>query len=269
MSTTALVTGASSGIGRAIALHLASRGIRVFGTARHPEPEQSASFEMLPLDVRSDESVDQCVKLALERAGQLDVLVNNAGYALTGAAEETSIEEAKAQFDTNFFGAVRVVNAVLPAMRKAGTGKIINIGSLAGLTAIPFMPFYSATKFALEGYSETLWYELRPLGIAVSLVEPTFVHTRIEEGSSTASRVLADYDAPRQRTIASIGRFVKEGIAPEQVAACVLEIVESRSPRLRYRVGTDATWLPRLKAIAPWRVFADGVWRRFAQDMRV
>src|SRR5438093_6251879 len=150
MSTTALVTGASSGIGQAIALRLASRGIHVFGTARQPAQAQSAPFEVLPLDVRSEESVEQCVELALSRAGKLDVLVNNAGYALTGAAEETSIEEAKAQFDTNFFGAVRVVNAVLPAMRKAGTGKIINIGSLAGLTAIPFMPFYSATKFALE-----------------------------------------------------------------------------------------------------------------------
>ena len=241
----------------------------MFGTARRPAQAQPAPFEVLPLDVRSEESVEQCVELALSRAGKLDVLVNNAGYALTGAAEETSIEEAKAQFDTNFFGAVRVVNAVLPAMRKAGSGKIINIGSLAGLTAIPFMPFYSATKFALEGYSETLWYELRPLGISVSLVEPAFVHTNIGEGSSIASRALADYDAPRQRTLASIGRFVKEGIAPEQVAACVLEIVESQSPRLRYRVGTDATWLPRLKAVAPWRLFADGVWRKFAREARV
>jgi short-subunit dehydrogenase len=218
---------------------------------------------MLPLDVRSGESVDQCIDQVLARAGKLDVLVNNAGYALAGAAEETSIEEAKAQFDTNFFGLARVVNAVLPTMRKARSGKIINIGSLAGLTAIPFMSFYSATKFALEGYSETLWHELQPLGISVSLVEPAFANTGLADGP-TAARLLPDYDGPRRRALESIHHFVKDGISPEQVAACVLEIVETPSPRLRYRVGTDARWLPRLKAVAPWRVFAAGVRRRFA-----
>jgi short-subunit dehydrogenase len=179
MSQTVLVTGASSGIGRATARLLAERGFTVFGTARKPSPPDEGAksgVTMVALDVRSDESVRACVEQVVAKAGRLDVLVNNAGYSLTGAAEETSVEEAKAQLETNFFGAVRMVNAVLPGMRKAEAGKIINISSLAGSTAIPYSGFYSASKFALEGYSESLWYEVRPFGISVSLVEP-FVHT--------------------------------------------------------------------------------------------
>src|SRR3989440_7609089 len=184
----------------------------------------------------------------------------------TGAAEETSLAEAKAQFETNFFGTVRMVNAVLPGMRKAGAGRIVNIGSLVGLTAIPFSAFYCATKFALEAYSEALWHELRPFGITVTLVEPGFVHTRMTEAAQLVAGPLPAYEGPRRRVIAAMGRSVERGIAPEQVARCVLRIVESRAPRLRYRVGAEATWLPRLKNAAPWTVFAAGVRRRFAVD---
>jgi len=147
MSQTILVTGASSGIGQSTAQLLAERGFTVFGTARKPDAAKRAPFTMLALDVRSDESVRACMEQVIAKAGRLDVLVNNAGYAMMGAAEETSVEEAKAQFETNFFGIVRMVNAVLPGMRAAGAGKIINISSLAGNTAIPFSAFYSATKF--------------------------------------------------------------------------------------------------------------------------
>ena len=173
MTQTVLVTGASSGIGKATALLLKREGFTVFGTTRRPDAVGPQEFPMLGLDVRSDDSV----KALFDKVGRLDVLIDNAGYALTGAAEETTLAEAKAQFETNFFGAVRVVNAALPAMRAARAGKIIIIGSLAGLTAIPFSAFYSATKYALEGYAEALWHELRPFGIAVTLVEPGFVHT--------------------------------------------------------------------------------------------
>src|SRR5437870_2333394 len=159
MSQTVLVTGASSGIGQAIAQLLTERGFNVYGTSRKP------TGKLIPLDVRSDDSVRACI----DRVGPIDVLVNNAGYSLMSAAEETSIDEAKAQLETNFFGAVRMVNAVLPAMRKAGAGKIINIGSLAGITAIPFSAFYTASKFAIDGYSEALWHEVRPFGIHVTV----------------------------------------------------------------------------------------------------
>ncbi len=264
MSQTILVTGASSGIGQATTRLLAERGFTVFGTARKPESGQSQGVTMVALDVRSDESVRACVGQVVAQAGRLDVLVNNAGYTVTGAAEETSVDEAKAQLETNFFGAVRMVNAVLPGMRAAGAGKIINISSLAGNTAIPYSAFYSASKFALEGYSEALWYEVRPLGISVSLVEPGFVNTPIGEAAPVAGRPLHAYDAPRKRMLAAFGQALKSGIPPEQVARRVLEIIEHPNPGLRYRVGAQATWLPRLRNVVPWKVYAAGVRKTFA-----
>jgi short-subunit dehydrogenase len=264
MSQTILVTGASSGIGQATARLLAERGFTVFGTARKPASAQSHEVTMVALDVRSDESVRACVEQVVTKAGRLDVLVNNAGYAITGAAEETSVAEAKAQLETNFFGAVRMVNAVLPGMRAARAGKIINISSLAGNTAIPFSAFYSASKFALEGYSESLWYEVRPFGISVSLVEPGFVNTPIGDASPVAAQPLPAYDASRKSMVAKFGRSLAGGIPPEQVARRVLQIVDSKSPGLRYRVGAEATWLPRLRNVVPWKVYAAGVRKTFA-----
>ena len=262
MSQTILVTGASSGIGQATARLLAGRGFTVFGTARKPQSAQSQGVTMVPLDVRSDESVRACVAqvVAKARGGRLDVLVNNAGYSLTGAAEETNVDEAKAQLETNFFGVVRMVNAVLPGMRAAGAGKIISISSLAGNTAIPFSAFYSASKFALEGYSESLWYEVRPFGISVSLVEPGFVNTPIAEASPAAARPLPAYDARRKSMLAAFGHNLEAGIPPEQVARRVLQIVEHRSPALRYPVGAQATWLPRVRKVVPWKVYAARCW---------
>ena len=253
MSQTVLVTGASSGIGQAIAQLLTERGFNVFGTSRKP------TGKLIPLDVRSDESVRACI----ERVGPIDVLVNNAGYTLMGSAEETSLDEARAQLETNFFGVVRMVKAVLPAMRERG-GRIINVGSLAGITAIPFSAFYTASKFALEGYTEALWHELRPFGIHVSLIEPGFVATPIGESTQVAATPLPAYDGVRQRATNALGQHVKHGIAPDAVAKTVLRAIDSRSPSLRYRVGTDAAWFPRLKSVLPWPLFAAGVRRTFA-----
>lgn len=264
MPQTILVTGASSGIGQATARLLAERGFTVFGTARKPGAAQAAGFTMLALDVRSDDSVRACVEEVVARAGSLDVLVNNAGYSLTGAAEETTVEEAKAQLETNFFGVVRMVNAVLPGMRAARRGKIINISSLAGSTAIPYSAFYSASKFAVEGYSESLWYEVQPLGISVSLVEPGFVNTPIGDASPAAAQPLPAYDATRKRMLAAFGHALESGIPPEDVARRVLQIVEQREPGLRYRVGAQATWLPRVRNVVPWKVYAAGVRKTFA-----
>jgi len=264
MSQTVLVTGASSGIGQATAGLLAERGFTVFGTARKPDSAKSHGFTMLALDVRSDESVRACVDQVMAKTGRLDVLVNNAGYSLTGAAEETSVDEAKAQLETNFFGVVRMVNAVLPGMRAANAGKIINISSLAGNTAIPYSGFYSASKFAVEGYSEALWYEVRPFGISVSLVEPGFVNTPIGEASPAAARPLPAYDASRKSMLAAFGHSLQGGIPPEQVARRVLQIIEQPNPGLRYRVGAHATWLPRLRNVVPWKVYAAGVRKTFA-----
>jgi short-subunit dehydrogenase len=254
MTQTVLVTGASSGIGQAIAQLLTERGFTVYGTSRKP------TGKLIPLDVRSDDSVRACV----DRVGKIDVLINNAGYSLMGSAEETSLDEAKAQLETNFFGVVRMVKAVLPAMRNAGAGKIITIGSLAGITAIPFGAFYTASKFALEGYTEALWHELRPFGIHVTLIEPGFIATPIGESTQVAAAPLAAYDGVRQRATAALGQHVKDGISPDAVAKRVLRVIQSRSPSLRYPVGTDAVWLPRLKSVLPWPLFAVGVRRTFA-----
>ncbi|MCY1013953.1 SDR family NAD(P)-dependent oxidoreductase [Nannocystis pusilla] len=172
--TVVLITGASSGFGEAAARLLAARGpCRVFGTSRRAAGHDTpGGVEMLPLDVRSDASVAACVDAVMQRAGRIDVLVNNAGYTLAGAVEETAIDEAKAQFDTNFFGMARMVRAVLPVMRAQGGGRIVNVSSLAGLVGVPFHAHYSASKFAVEGLSEGLRQEVRRFGIHVSLIEP-------------------------------------------------------------------------------------------------
>jgi len=173
-----LITGASSGVGQSTARLLSKEGHGVFGTCRNPaRAEAIPSVEMLALDVCSDESVVACVKAVAARAGRIDVLVNNAAYELSGAAEEISLAEAKAQFETNFFGVIRMVKAVLPIMRRQKQGQIINIGSLAGVSSIPFMGFYSASKFALEGFTEALRLEVEPFNIHVSLTEAGFLKT--------------------------------------------------------------------------------------------
>src|SRR5690349_7889041 len=169
-----LITGASSGVGQSTAQLLSQKGYRVFGTSRNPSRGESA-IEMVPLDVRNDDSVTTCVKSVLDKAGHIGVLINNAGYELSGALEETSLEEARSQFDTNFFGVVRMIKAVLPSMRERRQGRIINVGSFSGVSAIPFMGMYSASKFALEGYSDALRMEVAPFNIHVSLTEAAFL----------------------------------------------------------------------------------------------
>jgi NAD(P)-dependent dehydrogenase (short-subunit alcohol dehydrogenase family) len=263
----ALVTGASSGIGRATARALSRRGLTVFGTSRGASGEaDDAGVRMLPLDVRSADSVAACVEAVRARAGDVEILVNNAGYALLGAIEETTVAEAQAQFDTNFFGVVRMVRAVLPAMRERRSGTIVNIGSVAGLVAMPFGAFYSASKFALEGFTEGLRHEVRPFGIHVSVVEPGFVRTNIGEAGQTAAAGNAAYEGPRSRAAGVVAASVRSGIDADEVAATVVRIVESRDPRLRYRVGRDAAWVPRLKQVSPPSVFEAVTRRLFRLD---
>ncbi len=170
-----LVTGASSGSGRSAAETFAARGWRVFGTSRTPRAETGLAnrVTMLPLDVRDDEAPRACVEEVTRRAGRLDVLVNNAGIMLFGPAEEVPLAAAQALFETNFWGAVRMVNAALPVLRRQRSGHIVNVGSVAGTTAIPMNGFYAATKHALAGYTEALRHEVHALGVRVALVEPS------------------------------------------------------------------------------------------------
>jgi NAD(P)-dependent dehydrogenase (short-subunit alcohol dehydrogenase family) len=173
-----LITGASSGVGQSMARLLAREKYKVFETSRNPAiAEAIPAVEMLPLDVRAGDSVRVCVEAVSSRAGHIDVLINNAGYELAGAVEELTSEEIRAQFETNFFGVVRMVKAVLPAMRRQRRGHIINVSSLAGVSSIPFLGMYCASKFALEGYTEALRHEVKPFNIRVSLTEAGFLKT--------------------------------------------------------------------------------------------
>jgi len=268
MSQTVLVTGASSGIGAATARLFHSRGFSVFGTTRSANPSSPSEFTMLSLDVTSDESVRDCIDRVISQTGHIDVLINNAGYTVNGAAEETSLAEAKDQFETNFFGVVRATNSVLPHMRQSRSGRIVNIGSMVGLLAFPFGAFYCATKFALEAYSEALWYELQPLGVGVSLIEPGFVRTSFGHAARVTAKTLSAYDGPRDRVIAAIKGGVDKGCSPELVAKSIFHAATSRNPRLRYRVGSDAVWLPRVRKAVPWTLFASGLRRQFALDAK-
>lgn len=194
----ALVTGASSGIGEATAKRLAMAGYQVYGTSRRRTGADQRSFEMLPLDVTNDESVEAVVSEVIRRDGRIDLLVNNAGFSTApGGAEESSMEQARAIFDTNFFGIVRMTRAVVPHMRRQGSGRIINMGSVLGLVPMPFMALYSATKHAVEGYSESLDHELRTKGIRVSIVEPAYTKTNFDAHFLAPDAQLDDYQEVR------------------------------------------------------------------------
>src|SRR2546427_7437423 len=232
----ALVTGVSSGIGQATATLLVDRGFRVFGTMRKPSGTdgQLANVERVRLDVRDEESVRSCVRTVLDRAGRIDALVNNAGYALIGGLEETSIEEAKDLFETNFFGVLRMSQAVLPTMRQQRSGRIAIIGSVVGFLPAPYQGIYSASKHALEGYSESLDHEVRQFGIRVSVIEPGFTRTNIAQNSQIAADPLDVYKEGRNRVLQAVAQSIAKGATPVGVAEVVLKALTSESPRSRY-----------------------------------
>jgi NAD(P)-dependent dehydrogenase (short-subunit alcohol dehydrogenase family) len=193
-SKVAVITGASSGIGKATAERLAEAGYDVFGTSRRVAPGGQRSFAMLTLDVTSDRSVEAAIQEVLRRAGRIDVLVNNAGFGVAPAgAEESSIGQAQSIFDTNFFGIVRMTRAVVPHMRKQGSGRIINIGSVLGFLPMPYGALYAATKHAIEGYSESLDHELRTRGIRVSVIEPAYTKTPFDANFLAPDATLDEY----------------------------------------------------------------------------
>src|SRR6185436_14824054 len=190
----ALVTGASSGIGEATAKRLALAGYKVYGTSRRGASPGQGSFEMLPLDVTRDESVEAAVTKVMRLDGRIDLLVNNAGFSIAPAgAEESSIEQARSIFETNFFGTVRMTRAVVPHMRHQGGGRIINIGSVLGFLPAPYMALYAATKHAVAGYSESLDHELRTRGIRVSVIEPAYTRTHFEANLLQPDATLDEY----------------------------------------------------------------------------
>src|ERR1700729_80616 len=213
-----LVTGASSGIGLACATHLAAQGFRVYGTSRRPNAALQGAVTMLAADVTDDRSVEQAVAAVLNREQRLDILVNNAGMGIAGPVEDTSIEQAKSQLEVNFFGAFRVCRAVLPAMRSQRSGYIVNIGSIGGLVAIPYQAMYSASKFALEGFSESLRMEVRPFGIQVVIIEPGDHKSALTENRTKMSGGTDAYSVSYQAALARTAHDEQNGPGPDQVA---------------------------------------------------
>ena len=261
-----LVTGVSSGIGREIAQLLAERGARVFGTVRDDRLAADVTgVELIRMDVTSDASVAEAVQSLLQRAGEIHALVNNAGYALRGGLEETNLWEARQQFETNFFGVLRVTQAVLPAMRRFGYGRIVNISSILGLIPGPYLGIYAASKHALEGYTETLDHEVRTFGVRALLVEPAFTRTNLERNGRTVSSALDAYADQRKRVEEVFQQEIARGGEPRAVAEVVFRALTAQSPRLRYAVGKSVL-LSRLRRFVPARMFDGPLRNQFQLD---
>ncbi|UGY14559.1 oxidoreductase [Bradyrhizobium septentrionale] len=256
----ALVTGASSGIGEATAERLAKAGYRVYGTSRREARAGKRSFEILPLDVTSDESVEAAVGEVIRRHGRIDLLVNNAGFGVAPAgAEESSLEQARSIFETNFFGLVRMTRAVVPHMRRQGSGRIINIGSVLGFLPMPYGALYAATKHAVEGYSESLDHELRTRGIRVSVIEPAYTKTPFDANLIEPDAKLDEYREARAGVSKRVSEVMATAEPPGVVADTVLKAANAASPKIRYAAGRLANRLRLLRRFAPARLVDAGI----------
>jgi NAD(P)-dependent dehydrogenase (short-subunit alcohol dehydrogenase family) len=246
-----LITGASSGIGRAAAERLAARGHLVFGTTRSAvQAADESGVEMLSLDLRDEAAAIACVKEVLLRTGRIDVLVNNAGYSLFGAVEETSPDEARELFDIHLLGALRMIRAVLPAMRQQHAGLILNMSSVLGFLPAPFMGFYAAAKHALEGLSESLDHEIREFGIRVALIEPDFTNTQFGNHTMRVQTRIDAYAANKESAIAALDANLAKASGPAEVASVIVRTIEG-AHRLRSPAGGRARLLSRLRRFMP------------------
>jgi short-subunit dehydrogenase len=255
-----LVTGASSGFGARVAQRFAALNYRVFGTSRSGAGGPPG-VEMLALDVDLDQSVATCARELLARAGRVDVLVNNAGRAMVGACEETRADEARALFETNVFGTMRMVGAFLPTMRAQGEGAIVNVGSVSGFVGVPFHGVYAASKHALAGYTEALHFEVARFGIRVALVEPAAHRTGIQMIRPRELRAL--YDEDRSRVEAIIRRQIEHGDDPGRVVDAIVRAAISKTPALRYRVGFKAGLASWARRVLPERALGAMMRREF------
>jgi NAD(P)-dependent dehydrogenase (short-subunit alcohol dehydrogenase family) len=248
----ALVTGASSGIGKATAERLAKAGYKVYGTSRRGAQAGGRPFEMLSLDVTGDESVKAAVSEVIRREGRIDLLVNNAGFGVAPAgAEESSIDQARSIFETNFFGLIRMTQAVVPHMRRQGNGRIINIGSVLGFLPMPYGALYAATKHAVEGYSESLDHELRTRGIRVSVIEPAYTKTPFDANFMEPDAKLDEYREARAHVTKRVNEVMTTAEDPSVVADTVLKAASAAHPKVRYAAGKLASRLRLLRRFAP------------------
>ena len=249
MEKVALVTGSSSGIGYETSLALAREGYFTYATMRDLKKEETikkiATEENLPLkvielDVDNYDSVQNAVKTIIEEKQRIDVLVNNAGWGIWGTAEDVSIEEFRAQFETNFFSVVRMIQKVAPIMRKQGTGDIVNISSIAGRIGFPVSTAYISSKFAIEGLSESLRYELGPFGIDVIIIEPGVIKTNFFDSMKTAKKADDAYIEITEKVISGVKMMAEMGTPPKEVANVIIKSLKEEKPLPRYVVGNDA-----------------------------
>jgi short-subunit dehydrogenase len=243
MRKVVLITGASSGIGNACAKYLAKNGYKVYGTSRQGgiPPKKIDGFNLIKMDVDDSKSVKTAIDYIIKENNTIDILINNAGWGISGAIEDTSVEKAKKLFETNFFGVHRVIKQTLPYMRKKKDGLIINISSIGGFIGLPYQGFYCSTKFALEGYSEALRLEVRPFGVNVIIIEPgdtktSFTNKREKISSISNNSIYKKY---ANRTIKIVEKDEQHGgIIPETVAIKLYKIINKKNPKFRYRIGS-------------------------------
>ncbi|RKQ57782.1 short-subunit dehydrogenase [Vogesella indigofera] len=250
-SKVVVVTGVSSGIGRAAAMQFAKQGCRVFGTVRNTAKAQAIpDVALIEMDIRDDTSIQRGIQTIIDQAKRIDVLVNSAGMTLLGATEETSIAEAQTLFDTNLFGLLRTIKAVLPHMREQRSGRIVNVSSVLGFLPAPYMALYSASKHAVEGLSETLDHEVRQFGIRVALVEPSFTKTNLDlNAPQTASRI-SDYDKELGVVSQAILNNVQKAPEPDGVAATIVDAALG-AWKMRHTPKGEASLLARLRRFMP------------------
>jgi short-subunit dehydrogenase len=262
MKQTILVTGASSGFGLLIATRLHEDGFNVIGTSRNPENIQSkVPFKLLALDLNDDQSIGYFNKQLFGHIDQLDVLINNAGFFVTGLAEETSIALGKQQFETNFWGTIKFTNELLPYFRKQRHGKIITLGSIVGLISLPSAAYYAASKHALEGYFKALRFELNQFNIKVSMVEPMGFKTNIINSSVAAEGKIRDYDAYRQKVAAFAKKEFDNAPEPDPVIDKVIKLVKDEKPKFNHPVGKGSSIFVALQLLA-YKTFENAILKR-------
>ena len=233
------ITGASSGIGKAIGTYLHDKGFRVIGSSRTPENYPNPLFPLLAVDVKDPSSIQEAVNKIISKYGVIDVLINNAGVGITGPLEELPEHEIKSNFETNFFGPIAVMKVVLPHMRTQKSGLIINITSIAGYMGLPYRSIYSASKGALELISESLNMEVKPFGIAITNVAPGDFATKIASNRFHAPvQKGSAYEASYGKSLALLNEHVDSGSNPEQMAEAIYAIIKTNNPKIHYKVGS-------------------------------
>jgi len=238
MSKVVLITGGSSGIGKSIGEFLKVKGFNVYGTSRNPDNYKNSAFPILQLDVKNNETITKTVNRIITQEGQIDVVINNAGAGITGPIEEIPEEEIIGNFDTNFFGPINVIKAVLPQMRKQKSGLIINVTSIAGYMGLPYRGVYSASKGALELLTEAFRMELKGFGINMTNVAPGDFATNIAAGRYHVPLLdNSPYKKPYEATLDLMNTHVDSGSDPNLMAKVVFEIINTKNPKGHYKVG--------------------------------